>query len=200
MDKPTLLVVAGCNGSGKSSFSKALVPNGIIPFDYDIHYLKIYKSLIDSDLRDVMAHNAARTKLEKVIEESIRSKTDFCYETNFNSTPLFWPYKFKESGFNIEVIYFCLDSIKEAKKRVQIRVENGGHFVPEHEIVQRYKLGFENLNNHFQFFNRVHLIYSSLYKEAPQHILSLEKGQVIAKSYVPDYLSKLLPDIIRLTK
>tara|TARA_B110000305_G_scaffold177411_1_gene196423 strand:- start:852 stop:1055 length:204 start_codon:yes stop_codon:yes gene_type:complete len=56
MDKPTLLVIAGCNGSGKSSFSKAFTKNGT-PFDYDKIHLQKYNSLIPNDLRDQMAHN-----------------------------------------------------------------------------------------------------------------------------------------------
>lgn len=95
MDKPTLLVIAGCNGSGKSSFSKALSPNNTVVFDYDKVYLEKYNSLIESELRDRMAHNMSRDELEKSIAKAINVRSSFCYETNFNSTPVFWPEKFK---------------------------------------------------------------------------------------------------------
>jgi len=42
MDDPVLLVVAGCNGSGKSTFSKLLASPDFDPFDYDTWYLKFY--------------------------------------------------------------------------------------------------------------------------------------------------------------
>jgi len=36
-----------------------------------------------------------------------------------------------KNGYKLHLIYLCLDSIEEAKRRVAIRVQNGGHFVPE---------------------------------------------------------------------
>ena len=59
MSKPQLLVIAGCNGSGKSTYSKSLSPNDTLPFDYDKHFLDIYNAKSDSELRERMAHHQA---------------------------------------------------------------------------------------------------------------------------------------------
>lgn len=64
MPKPVLLVIAGCNGAGKSSFSKLLSPSGLVPFDYDLNFLKFYEGIIESELRETMAHNMAFEELE----------------------------------------------------------------------------------------------------------------------------------------
>jgi predicted ABC-type ATPase len=140
VSNPQLLVIAGCNGSGKSTYSKSLSPDDVIPFDYDRHFLNIYNSKPDSELRERMSHNQAFEILEQSIEKAIRNRTDFCYETNFNSTPMHWPEKFKNFGYEINMIYFCLDSVAEAKRRVQIRYENGGHYVPDYEVEERFYL------------------------------------------------------------
>ena len=195
MDKPKLIVIAGCNGSGKSSFSKAIVKNQIIPFDYDQVFSLKYKSLMDFDLRSKMAHNLAFEELEKQIQKSLNIKTDFCYETNFNSDPMHWPLYFKQHGYSIELIYFCLDSIETAKNRVRIRVENGGHFVPDKEIEKRYRSGFENLNKYWHEFDQLHLFETSRYQKEPDHLISLKKRDILAYGKFPDYLSKLVPDI-----
>ena len=195
---PTLFVIAGCNGAGKSSFSQAIIPTHLTSFDYDKHFLDIYNSLFDSELRDRMAHNMARNKLEKAIQKSIAKQNDFCYETNFNSTPLFWPNIFKSANFNIELIYFCLNSIEEAKRRVQIRVENGGHYVPEKEIENRFIQGYHNLNKYFRNFDVVHLLDSSNYGEEPHHILSLYSGNLVVSKNLPNFLQLLLPEIKKL--
>lgn len=197
MIKPTLTVIAGCNGSGKSSFSKALTSEKTPSFDYDKVYLEKYNVLHDSDIREVMAHNKARQVLEESIEHSLQNKVDFTFETNFNSTPLYWPKKFKEANFNLRLIYFCLNSIEEAKRRVQIRVENGGHFVPENEIIERYQLGYKHLNEHYRYFNEVYLFDTSTYKERPQFLFTIKNGEIQDFKSIPLYLEKLIPNIIK---
>jgi len=82
MSRPILLVIAGCNGSGKSTFSKKLGAGNFDPFDYDLNYLKNYSSLHDMDIKDLMAHNMTWRQLEEKVEGAINSNSNFCYETN----------------------------------------------------------------------------------------------------------------------
>lgn len=193
MSNPELLVIAGCNGSGKSSFSKALVPDNIVPFDYDFYFLKFYQFLIPTDFQDEMAHNLAFKELEKQVQSAISNNSSFCYETNFDNNPLYWPNTFKDRGFEVNLIYFCLDSVMEAKKRVAIRVENGGHFVPEKEISRRFIQGYYNLDHHFKFFNNLHVFDCSRYNREPLYCFSLQNGNTVKKDVIPLYLEKLLP-------
>lgn len=196
MSKPILLVIAGCNGAGKSSFSKELSPTGLIPFDYDLHYLNFYKKIIESEMREVMAHNMAFEELERQISLAIAQKKDFCYETNFNSTPLHWPKLFIENGYELRMIYLCLDSIEEAKRRVAIRVRNGGHFVAEDEIIKRYYEGFQNLNAHFKFFDSIDVFDTSAYASEPNYLFSIEEGKSETTKNPPHFLKELLPEIL----
>ena len=200
MNNSTLLVIAGCNVSGKSSFSHALTNHKVIPFDYDKNFLSIYNSLQDFELRDKMAHNKTRELLENKIDSAIKTKADFCYETNFNSTPLYWPDFFKKEGYQIDMIFFCLDSIEEAKKRVLIRVENGGHYVPPKEIEKRFYEGYANLDALYSKFDNIHLLNASAYNQEPQHILTITKGKVISKHNFPDFLKLYLPVISNLAE
>jgi predicted ABC-type ATPase len=195
MSEPVLLVIAGCNGSGKSSFSELLASPDFSPFDYDFHFLKFYRSLFDSDVREEMAHNMAFAEFENQIGQAISRKINFCYETNFNSTPLHWPRYFKLHGYKLHLIYLCLDSTDEAKRRVAIRVQNGGHFVPDDEIVKRYFEGYDNLNSHFEYFDIIDLFDTSAYAKEPRYILSIENGNLKAKNDLPKYLLPLIPAI-----
>mgnify|MGYP003646191270 CR=1 FL=1 len=197
MDKPVLTVIAGCNGSGKSSFSSAITPSKVPSFDYDKEFLSFYNSMEDSELREVIAHNKARQLLKSKIKQSIENDLSFTYETNFNSTPLYWPEEFKKAGFDLSLFYFCLNSIEEAKRRVQIRVENGGHFVPDAEIEKRYYQGFENLNQHWVFFNQVFLFETSAFKTEPKHILTIINQEIEHEEDIPNYLNKLIPSILK---
>ena len=200
MDKPKLLVIAGCNGSGKSSFSKAFTEGETKPYDYDKVYKEKYESLIDTEFRDRMAHNLARKDLENTIKHSIKNRVDFCYETNFNSTPLYWPKIFKSENYRVEIVFFCLDSIQKAKERVRIRFENGGHFVPDNEVKERYELGFKYLNENWKFFDSVTLFETSKYNDTPSHLFTIEEEQFILKNDFPEYLEKLTPSIKKLNK
>jgi predicted ABC-type ATPase len=199
MSKPVLLIIAGCNGSGKSTFSKLLAPNNFTPFDYDSQFLRCYNSLIDSEFKEAMAHRMAFNELENQIKTAIETKSSFCYETNFNSTPLHWPELFKNNGYDLHLFFLCLDSIQEAKKRVAIRVENGGHYVPEREIEKRYYDGYDNLNSFFDYFDYIDLFDSSKYLKHPTHILSIESGKISSITKTPDYLKTLIPEIIKKT-
>lgn len=191
MEKPQLLVIAGCNGAGKSSYSRILSPEGIEVFDYDKHFLEIYSALIPTDFQDQMAHSMAYQKLETQINQAINTGKSFAYETNFNSEPLHWPLIFKAAGYEINMIYFCLNSVEEAQKRVAIRVENGGHFVPDSEIIARFKAGYSNLNEFFGFFDTLHLFNSSTYGKAPDYCLTFQKGELVKKADLPIFLEDL---------
>jgi predicted ABC-type ATPase len=195
MDEPKLLIIAGCNGSGKSSFSKAFTKNDLSPYDYDKVYKEKYETLISTDIRDRMAHNLAKSDLEKTIKYYIKNQLDFCYETNFNSTPLYWPEIFKTANYRIEIVFFCLDSIEKARERVLIRFENGGHFVPNKEVEERYKAGFNNLNENWEYFDSITLFETSRYNDTPEHILTIEEKQIILLNEFPKYLEKLIPSI-----
>jgi len=195
MNKPKLLIIAGCNGAGKSSFSKAFTRKDSLPYDYDKVFKSKYENLIDSDFRDTMAHNLSKTDLKSSIKKSIEHKLDFCYETNFNSTPLHWPKIFKDAGYLIEIVFFCLDSIDKAKKRVRIRFENGGHFVPDNEVKERYIAGYKNLNKHWNYFDSVTLFETSIYNSTPEHLVTIEQNGLILLNQFPKYLEKLIPTI-----
>ncbi|MEB2784745.1 zeta toxin family protein [Algoriphagus persicinus] len=195
MAKPKLWIIAGCNGSGKSSYSKALVENGIIPFDYDAYFLKYYQTIQPSEIQDQMAHNLAYKELENQVEEAISEQKSFSYETNFDSTPLFWPKKFRDNGYEIQLIFLVLNSIEEAIRRVAVRVQNGGHFVPNNEIQRRYFQGFQNLDNHFTYFDGIDVFNTSRYEMEPSFCFSTIQAKAIYVKEFPEFLKTLIPQI-----
>ncbi len=197
MHKPRLLVIAGCNGSGKSSFSQYLVPsNSIVPFDYDSRFLSRYRSLLNIDIKEQMAHNLASTDLISEIEVAWKNGKDFAFETNFDNEPMFWPDKFKAKGYELFLLFLCLDSIELANKRVAIRVENGGHFVPKFEVERRYFAGFENLNKYYSQFDFIDIFEGSAYGVIPEHIATVENGKAVFSKTEYSYLKNLIPHLI----
>jgi predicted ABC-type ATPase len=91
---PDLTIIAGCNGAGKSTFASSFLPEGLTSFDYDRLFLENYNSLPDSELREQLAENQTTGDFEGSIGKALLDNTDFCYETNFDSQPIYWAQKY----------------------------------------------------------------------------------------------------------
>lgn len=176
MPQPTLIIIAGCNGSGKSTFSK-FHNEKITPFDYDKRYLEIYNSLQDSEFRDTFAKNKTTEEFESSITGAFLNGQDFCYETNFDSHPIYWANQAKELGYNIELYFYCLKNLDLAKKRVAIRTANKGHFINDSIIFHKWKEGYKNLDLHFNIFDYVLLLDNSIHLKPPKHLFAIIKNE-----------------------
>ena len=88
------------------------------------------------------------------------------------NVPINWLYEFKQSGFRIEIYFFCLDTLEKAKERVMIRTKNEGHFVSDEIIEIKWKEGYKNINMYFALFDRVVLLIIQRMKVYPFGCLS----------------------------
>jgi predicted ABC-type ATPase len=193
---PNLIVIAGCNGAGKSTYALSFLPDGLTSFDYDKLYLENYNILPDSELRDKFARDKTAKSFEDSVNQAITNKTDFCYETNFDSIPIYWPEKFKKQGYVVNMIFFCLDNKEIAIRRVEERAEFKGHYVDSMTIDIKWKAGYKNLNEHYTFFDNILLVDNSVHKEVYSNLLQIEQGEiVIMVDKLPDYFKRRFPDI-----
>ena len=198
---PDLIIIAGCNGAGKSTFASSFLPEGLTSFDYDRLFLENYNSLFDSELREEIAKNQTTKDFESAIERALQNNSDFCYETNFDSYPIYWAQKFRENGYQINLIFFCLDNQDIARHRIQVRTEFKGHFVDNRTIDLKWKAGYKNLNLHFKFFDNILLVDNSKQNDVYTNILQIEQNEIVLMTpYLPSYLSHRLPDIYKLVR
>ena len=74
------------------------------------------------------------------------NEVDFAFETTL-AARTFAPFlrKCQKNGYQINLIYFWLDSPSLAIERVARRVETGGHNIPVEVIRRRYDRGRKNL-------------------------------------------------------
>ena len=194
---PTLNIIAGCNGAGKSTFASTFLPEGLTSFDYDRRQLEIYDSLPDSELRDEIAKNLTTEEFESAIKNALLNSADFCYETNFDSYPLYWAQEFREQNYQINLIYFCLDNQEIARHRIQVRTEFKGHFVDNKTIDLKWKEGYKNLNLHYGFFDNILFVDNSRQMEIYTNILQIEQNKIVTLmcKNIPDYFNHRMPDI-----
>jgi predicted ABC-type ATPase len=144
---PNLYIIAGCNGAGKTTASYTVLPE-ILNCKEFINADEIAKGLSPFQPEKVSIQ-AGRIMLHR-IDELLKSKNDFAFETTLSSKTYANTIKeAKEAGYFVTLVYFWLNSVELAKERVKLRVNEGGHNIPEETIERRYKLGLENLFNRF---------------------------------------------------
>ncbi|MBC8004219.1 MAG: zeta toxin family protein [Verrucomicrobia bacterium] len=198
---PDLIIIAGCNGAGKSTFASTFLPDGLVSFDYDKLFLKYYNELPDSEFREQFAKDKTTKAFQQAINNSLIAKSDFCYETNFDTYPLYWAEKFKAEGFAINLIFFCIDNQEIARHRVLVRTEFKGHFVDNKTIDLKWKAGYKNLNKYYPFFDNILFVDNSTPNDIYTNILQIERGEIVLMTdKIPEYFSRRLPKIYDLIK
>jgi len=198
---PNLIIIAGCNGAGKSTFASTFLPDGLVSFDYDKLFLEYYNELPDSEFREKIAKDKTTKAFEQSINNSLITKSDFCYETNFDTYPIYWAEKFKAEGFTINLIFFCLENQEIARHRIQVRTEFEGHFVDNKTIDLKWKAGYKNINEHYSFFDNILFVDNSTPNDIYTNILQIERGEIVLMTdKLPEYFSRRLPKIYELIK
>ncbi len=156
---PTIYIIAGCNGAGKTTASYTVLPEVLHCTEF-INADNIAKGLSPFNVEGV-AIEAARIMLTR-IRELIDQKVDFAFETTLASKSYIALMKEARAvGYEVHLIFFWLNSIELAKERVMQRVQNGGHNIPVDVIERRYKAGIENLNKLYLTFVNSWRIYNN---------------------------------------
>ena len=93
---------------------------------------------------------AARIMLQR-INDLIDQQMDFAIETTLTTRSYLQTIKkAKEKGYYITLIFFWLNDVELAIKRVKTRVSEGGHSIPEDIIRRRYRKGIINFDQLFK--------------------------------------------------
>lgn len=137
-----LYIIAGCNGAGKTTASYTILPE-ILACDEFVNADEIAKGL--SPFKpEKTGIQAGRLMLER-IKTLVQSELDFAFETTLSTRS----YKnfvldAQKNGFSVTLLFFWLSSQNLAIKRVETRVKEGGHNIPENVIRRRYENGLKN--------------------------------------------------------
>jgi len=140
---PNLYIIAGCNGAGKTTASFTVLPE-MLDCDEFINADEIARGLspLNPERASIEAGRLMLTKIDKLIS----NKTDFAFETTLATKSYTHTiHKAKGNGYQVSLVYFWLDSVELATRRVQTRVLEGGHNIPEDVIKRRYFSGIKNL-------------------------------------------------------
>lgn len=142
---PNLYIIGGANGSGKTTSALQILPYFLEVFEY-VNADEIAGGLSPFNPESV-AIQAGRLMLER-LESLVNNQVDFAFETTL-ATRSYARFlrNCKNKGYQINLIYFWLQSPELAIARVRRRVESGGHNIPEDVIRRRYERGRKNLTD-----------------------------------------------------
>ena len=140
-----LYVISGCNGAGKTTASYTILPE-MLDCNEFVNADEIAKGLSPFNQNKV-AIQAGRLMLTR-ISELLEKGEDFAFETTLSTRSYVNTIKkAQKNGYFVTVLFFWLSSQDLAIERVKIRVEEGGHDIPENVIRRRYDLGIKNMFN-----------------------------------------------------
>ncbi|MFO0800895.1 MAG: zeta toxin family protein [Gemmataceae bacterium] len=139
---PTVAVLAGINGAGKTSSSYPIL-TGALGIPVFVNADAIARGLNAFDVESE-AVKAGRIMLAH-LDELAAARRSFAFETTL-ATRTYAPRleALKAAGYTSHLLYFWLDSPDEAIRRVALRVASGGHHVPEETIRRRYSRSIRN--------------------------------------------------------
>jgi predicted ABC-type ATPase len=144
MDKK-LYIIAGCNGAGKTTASRRLLPSLINCTEF-INADEIAFQLCPHNVESV-AFLAGRMMLDRVSIQFSLSKT-FAIETTLSTKSYKEKVIFAQAeGYIVVLIFYWLNSVELAIDRVKSRVLKGGHNIENQVIERRYNRGINNLIN-----------------------------------------------------
>lgn len=148
---PHFILVAGPNGSGKTTASQALIRDqfGIVQY---VNADVIAQGLSGFSPESV-ALEAGSLMLER-IETLANARQNFAIETTLASRSLVPRVRrMNLAGYRSHLVFLWLPSPDLAIERVALRVSRGGHGIPSETVVRRYHRGLANLPNYLSIMH-----------------------------------------------
>lgn len=147
MDKQ-VYIVGGSNGAGKTTFAKEFIQIANLTF---LNADEIAKEF-DPDDKEGGKVKAGRVMFRR-LDELIANERSFVIESTLSGLYMKKVIEqLKINDYHVSLIYVFVDSPKLAIDRVKIRVNEGGHDVPESDIIRRY---FRSKRNFWEVYRKL---------------------------------------------
>lgn len=193
----TITVIAGTNGAGKSSIlGEYLRQHGGEYFNPD----EVARQLreLHPDLNQAEANGLAWTAGRDRLAAAIEQGHDYVFETTLGGNTI--PRLLADAasrGHQVVIWYVGLDSPETHIRRVEARVQRGGHPIPESKIRERFTRSLENLISLLPVLHECRLFDNSYNVDMdkgeepkPKSLLHLRDGEILESidlQKVPDW-------------
>lgn len=210
MPGSVIYVLAGVNGSGKSSVGGAIIRESSADyFNPDEAARAIQKANPDISISD--ANGIAWQEGKHLLERAIAEGLDYAFETTLGGkTITALLEKAISSGSEVWVWYVGLDSIEHCIDRVKARVIAGGHDIPEAKIRARFVQSPLNLIRLLPKLSRLRVFDNSRESDPrrqklpqPKLILEMNAGRIVKTcnlSTAPEWAKPILAAALKLSR
>jgi len=180
---PTLCIVAGPNGSGKTTTTIQLLHN---EWGADSVYINP-DDIAQQVFGDWNSPEAVLKAAELATErryECIEKKQNFVFETVLSSNEkVEFIKKAKDAGFFIRFFFVCTSDPIINTARIAQRYMDGGHEVPIPKIISRYYKSIANAKHILPIVDRAYIYDNSIDNQLPQLLYRTTLGK-IQKQYI----------------
>lgn len=171
MAKRNVYIVAGPNGSGKTTFARTFLP------DYAKCSNFVNADLIAQGLSP-FSPRAAAMKAGRLVLERVHSMAaqgvDFAFETTLSGKSYISFLKgLRKEGYTINIFFLWIPSPELAIDRIRDRVAGGGHHVPAADVRRRFHRGLYNFMNHYKLLADTWLLFNNA--DATPRLIAQEK-------------------------
>ena len=192
--KPVLIVIAGPNGSGKTSVtSKILKHEWMEDAVYNNPDLVAQERF--GDWNSPEAIRKAVVYCQDWREQCLAERKSLIFETVLSADDkIDFIERAKEAGFFIRLFFVCTKSPAINASRIAQRVMKGGHDVPITKIISRYQKSILNCKYIATKVDRTYLYDNSIDDAEQQLLIRLSDG-LIAKRYVnelPEWAKQII--------
>jgi len=154
-----IVIIAGPNGSGKTTFAVEFLPNEAgCPIFINADLIAAGFSPFSPG---TAAIRAGKLMLEE-IKSHVSTGNSFAFETTLSgrSYARMIP-EWQAAGYRVKLIFLSLPSVEMAVDRVATRVAQGGHDVPENLIRRRFQKGLSNFHNFYKSLVDAWILYDN---------------------------------------
>ena len=179
MKKPILIVVAGPNGSGKTSTTRSVIKHEWAEQCVYINPDEIAQTKF-GDWNDSNAVRQAVEYCEEWREQLLKEHKDFIFETVLSSDgKVDFLKRAKEEGYFIRIFFICTETPSINAARIAKRVMEGGHDVPIQKIITRYLKAITNVTKVASFADRAYFYDNSIDNQEARILFRTSDGKLV---------------------
>ena len=183
--KPELIIIAGPNGSGKTSITQKFLHHEWAEGTIYINPDQVAKDMF-GDWNNEEAVLKAANYCSELREKCLTEKKSFVFETVFSAQDkIDFVIRAKKAGFFIRIFFISTSNPTINASRIAKRVMEGGHDVPIRKIRSRYNKSIQNCKTIAPIIDRLYVYDNSIDDADARPLFRLTNGQLV-KQYTAD--------------